>query len=115
MLAIPRNNLKDFEGAIPADLRVFYDSPESRGKLVQKIISQLDGYLYFAGIIWDVLGVFRLIVPNVSKMQEIVKQVKQQQGVRNARIDILQERILLDEKFARIIENKLAQIQLTNV
>ncbi len=115
VLAILRNNLKIFRGAIPADLRVFYDSPESRGKLVQKIISQLDDYLYFAGIIWDVLGVFRLIVPNVSKMQEIVKQVKQHQGVRNARIDILQERIVLDEKFARVIEKKLAQIQLANV
>ncbi|MBI3022911.1 MAG: AsnC family transcriptional regulator [Thaumarchaeota archaeon] len=112
VFAVWASNPKVFEGAILADLRVLYDNSEPRGELVQKIISQLDDYLYFVGL-WDVLSVFLLIVPNVSKMQELVMWAKQQQGVKNARIDIQQERIQLWEKMSEHIEKRLAQ--LTNV
>ncbi|MBI3022766.1 MAG: winged helix-turn-helix transcriptional regulator [Thaumarchaeota archaeon] len=115
LFAFWTSNPKLFKGAILADLRVFHDSPESRAEVDQKIISQLDDYLYFAGLVFDNLGFFLLIVPSVTKMQEIVKWVKQQQGVRNARIDILQERIESYEQISKNIEKKLAQIQLTNV
>jgi hypothetical protein len=104
-------NLVAFEGAILADLHVIYDSHESRGEVSRKIISHLDDYLYYAGL-HDGSSRFFLIVSNVLKMQEIVKWVKEQQGVSSARIDILQDRIeLFEQNYARKLEKKLAQIQ----
>ena len=109
------SNPKMLEGAILADVRVIHDSPESRREVDQKIISHLDDYLYFAGLVYDGLSFFLLIVPSVSKIQEIVNWVKQQQGVRNARIDILQERLVLSEKLGQYHEKKLERILPTKV
>ncbi len=102
-------NLEAFEGAILADLRVIHDSIESRGGVDQKIISRLEDYLYYSGL-WKGLSVFLLILPSVSKMQEIVKWAKEQRGVSNARIDILLERIVLFEQSSEALEKKFQSV-----
>ncbi len=98
-------NLEAFEGAILADLRVIHDSQELRGEVDRKIISRLEDYLYYSGP-WEGFSIFPLILPSVSKMQEIVKWAKEQRGVGNARIDILLERIVLFEQSSEALEKK---------
>lgn len=106
---------KLFEGGIMADLRVFHHNPKSRGEVDRRMIAQLDDCLYFAGLVFDNLSLFLLVVRSITKTQEILRWAKQQQGVRSARIDILQERIESYEPISKSLEKKIAQVQLRDL
>ncbi len=109
LFALGSLNPEVLQGAILVDLLVHYASPESRAEVDRKIISQLDDYLYYAGL-WVGLGLFNLIIPNISKAQEILNWVKEEPGVRSARIELQQERIELYEVLNEQLEKKFAQI-----
>jgi DNA-binding Lrp family transcriptional regulator len=104
LFVVRRTDSKLLEGAISADLLVFYADPVSRAETDRRFATWLDDYLCFAGL-WEELGVFRLILPSLHKAHEILRRAKQEQNVRSARIELLQERIehyeLLDEELER--------------
>jgi DNA-binding Lrp family transcriptional regulator len=100
-------SLKLFKGAVLADLVVLYVNSESRAGVDKKITTQFDDYVYFVGQFIGV-GLFRLIIPNLTIADEILSWVKGQSGVRSARVELLKDRIqlygVLDEQLGRKLE-----------
>jgi DNA-binding Lrp family transcriptional regulator len=107
LFAIISTNLSLFTGGVVADLVVLYVKSESRIDVDKEIMSHLDDYLcFFAQLIG--VGFFRVIIPNLLKADEISSWVKQQSGVRSARMYLLKDRIqlygVLDEQLKRKLE-----------
>jgi DNA-binding Lrp family transcriptional regulator len=82
---------KAVEGNLLGHLVVFYDVPDSRYRVNEKISEYLGDQIAFADTDDTEHGFFALMITNISKIQEILGWVKQQQGVKSARFDVLQD------------------------
>jgi DNA-binding Lrp family transcriptional regulator len=81
-------NLSSFEGFVPAHLTIFYQSPESRNSVYEKVRDSLRDMLVFADIEDKHHGYFALSVPSVARIRQIESWAKTCDGVRNARVEI---------------------------
>jgi DNA-binding Lrp family transcriptional regulator len=90
-------NLKSFEGIIPADLVVLYDDRMPRDKTNESIVELLGDMLVFADLHDPNHGYFALNVSNASMTEELKRLITKQKGVADARIEILQEVVSLDD------------------
>lgn len=84
---------KAIEGSLLAHLVVFYDTADSRQAVNEKIFDYLGDKIAFADLDDTEHGFFALMINNISKVEETLKWVKLQQGVKSARLDILQDMI----------------------
>ena len=84
-------NPKAVEGNLLANLAVFYDNPESRQEVNQRIMEHLDDQIAFSDLNDTGHGFFGVMVTNISRIQEILGWVKRQHGLESARLDILQD------------------------
>lgn len=91
-------NLKSFEGFVPADLNIVYETPESRDKVVDLVREYLGEMLVFADLEHKQHGYFALAVPSIAKLREIENWTKICEGVRYARVEALHE-ILSTSRF----------------
>ena len=103
-------NPKASHDVVFVDLLVFYTSLESKSEVDRKISSEFDEYLVHAELTDTEHGLFVLVIRNVSKAQEILSWVKEQDGVREARVALVEDRIELYELFNEQLEKKFAQI-----
>jgi DNA-binding Lrp family transcriptional regulator len=86
-------NPKAVEGSLLAHLVVFYDVPDARAKVNRIVTKYLGDQMAFADLDDTEHGFFALMVSNISKIQEILDWVNRQDGVKNARLDILQDMV----------------------
>ncbi len=107
LFVIPSLNPKALEGAIIADLVVFYASPESKAGVDKRIVSRLDELLIRAQVSDMEHGFFNLIIWNISKAKEILAWVREQPGVGSAFIELVQDRIELYESLNEPVDKKL--------
>jgi DNA-binding Lrp family transcriptional regulator len=84
-------NLRSFEGYVPADLTVFYKSPEFRDKVVNAARDFLGEMLVFADVEDKHHGYFALAVPTIARIREIQGWAQKCDGVGNAHVEILQD------------------------
>ena len=84
-------NPGSFEGFVPADLNVVYESPEYRDKVIVLVREYLGDMLVFADIEDKQHGYFALAVPTIARIRAIENWVKSCRGVRNARVEVLHE------------------------
>jgi DNA-binding Lrp family transcriptional regulator len=84
---------KAAEGNLLAHLIVFYDAPEWRPAVNQRISSQLGEEVAFAELDDANHGFFALMLTNISRVREILNWVGRQEGVKRARLDILHDMI----------------------
>lgn len=91
---LPDIDLKALHGIIPAELVVHYGPSKShRDGANQRIVSQIRDELVFSDVS-ESHGYFALNVSNASRVEQIARWVRQQEGVRQAHADVLQEVVL---------------------
>ena len=111
LFVIPSWNPKALDGAIIADLVVFYSNPESRTDLDNRIVSQFDELLISTRLSDIEHGFFNLLIRNISKAREILAWVNEQPGVGKAFIELVQDRIEVYESFNEPVDKMLAADQ----
>lgn len=104
---LPSIDPKRLEGSIATDLLVFYDSPASKNMLDGLIKTHVDEYLLRAELNSLDHGFFNLMIPNISRASEILSWVNSQHGVRESRIDLVQDRLELYESFNQQLDTLL--------
>ena len=101
-------NLGSFEGFVPADLNVVYESPEYRDKVIVLVREYLGDMLVFADIEDKQHGYFALAVPTIARIRAIENWVKSCKGIRNARVEVLHDILSIsrfyDEQVKKSIE-----------
>ena len=113
LFVIPSLNPKALDGAIIADLVVFYANPESKSGVDERIVSQFDKLLIRAELGDIEHGFFNLIIRNISKAKEILTWVKEQPGVGRAFVELVQDRIEVYESFNEPVDKKLAETSIS--
>lgn len=84
---------KAAEGSLLAHLNVFYDTPGSRFAVTQRILGELGDEVAFAEVDDASHGFYALMLTNISRVREILAWVERQEGVKRARLDVLQDMI----------------------
>ncbi|TLX97677.1 MAG: AsnC family transcriptional regulator [Thaumarchaeota archaeon] len=113
LFAVPSWNPQALDGAIMADLIVFYANPESKADLDNRIVSHFDKFLIWTRLSSIDHGFFNLIIGNISKAKEILTWVKEQPGVGSAFVELVQDRIEVYESFNEPVEKKLAEASIS--
>jgi len=109
LFVIPSWNPKELDGAIIADLVVFYASPGSKTDLDKRIVSQFDDLLVSTRLSDTEHGFFNFMIGNISKAKEILTWVNEQPGVGKAFIELPQDRIEVYESFNEPMDKKLTE------
>ncbi len=100
-------DLGSFENFVPADLMVFYESPEYRDEVNAAVTSYLGEMLVFADTQDKQHGYFALATPSIAKISEIRNWVVKCRGVSNARTEILQEFLSVRRFYDDSVRNKI--------
>jgi len=94
-----------------AELLVFYESPEAKSKENGKIASHIDEF-GLQGRWGDPHHMlFLLALTNISQVKKILNWVKQQPGVKNAYLDLVEERVEQYEVFNQQLKRKLMEVR----
>jgi len=109
LFVIPSWNPKALDGAIIADLVVFYANPGSKTDLDKKIVSRFASLLVSTRLSDIEHGFFNFIIRNLSQAKEILTWVNEQPGVGNAFIELVQDRIEVYESFNEPVDKKLTE------
>ncbi len=109
LFVIPSLDPKALDGAIIADLVVFYANPGSKTDLDNRIVSQFDELLVSTRLSDIEHGFFNLIIRNISKAKEVLAWVNEQPGVGKAFIELVQDRIEVYESFNEPVDKKLTE------
>ena len=80
IFTVPVLDLMAIEGGIPADLVIFFSSPETRRQVEAKILAKIEDYMFYAGI-WKKEGLYNLIIPNAAAATEMYEKVAKIEGV----------------------------------
>ena len=100
-------NLRAFEGFVPVDLTVFFQTSDSREKVNATIIDYLGEMLVFADVEDEQHGYFALAVPSVARIREIESWVEKVEGVRNVRVEILHDILSARRFYEEQVRNAL--------
>jgi len=109
LFVIPSWNPKALDGAIIADLVVFYANPGSKTDLDKKIVSRFASLLVSTRLSDIEHGFFNFIIRNLSQAKEILTWVNEQHGVGNAFREFVQDRIEVYESFNEPVDKKLTE------
>lgn len=92
ILSLPKLDYSALTECIPADLVVEFDDAEARAAADGKILQAVGEFLIFAAL-WDVASACLLIVPDVSTVTALDREVGRLEKVRLARVEIVAEHI----------------------
>ena len=90
-------NLESFDGFVPVELTVFYESPESRDRVNEAIKEHLDESIDFADLEETRHGYFALALPSVARVRQIQNWVRGYKRVERVHMEILNDIVLLDD------------------
>lgn len=100
-------NLEAFEGFVPADLNIVYESPESRDVVVHAVRGYLGDMIVFADTGDKQYGYFALAVPSIAKIRAIENWAKSIEGARNARVEVLHEILSIRRFYDQEVREKI--------
>jgi len=104
IFVIPSMDPSALEGALLADLLVEYSGGEDRTIVNQEILSKLDDFLIRSQLGDPGYGFFNLFITKISAVHEIRRIVRSIKGVKDARIDLVQERLEFFDHLFRYVE-----------
>lgn len=113
LFVIPSWNPKALDGAIIADLVVFYANPQSKADLDNEILSKFDEFLVSSRLSDIEHGFFNFVIRNVSKANEILAWVDEQPGVGEAFMELVQDRIEVYESLNEPVDKKLTEASMS--
>jgi len=97
--------------AVMADLVVEYDNPDVRRQVDKMLLELLEPY-YFSTGLWEGFGLFSMILPSISKSQEILVTVRRARGIKSARLELVEDRYEFYDYLYEAVDSKLASLQL---
>jgi DNA-binding Lrp family transcriptional regulator len=92
LFSLPSIDYRAITGSVPADLLVFFRDAEAARGSAERILAIVGDRLVFAAL-WDVVGMCSMILPSLAPMNDISEQVRQVDGVKATRVEIVRERI----------------------
>lgn len=110
LFVLPSFNPSALEGLVQADLLVLFDDPKAKAKLDLEMLSIWSDYLVRAEVGSRDSSFFNLLVKNVSQAQAVMNWVKEQRGVKSARVDLVQDRFELYSSLDAALDRKLEQL-----
>jgi DNA-binding Lrp family transcriptional regulator len=110
IFAFPSGDHAGIRDGVMADLVMEYESPNTRHKVDGLLLDLLDRYCIFPGI-WESYSVYTLILPNVPSSQEILHTVRKVNGIRSARIELVEERHEFHDALCEAIDTRLEALQ----
>jgi DNA-binding Lrp family transcriptional regulator len=96
ILSGPKLDYVAMAGGVPADLVVVFDSRESMREAERKIVPIVGEYLLFAGPGED-FAVYNLVVPRMSAASDLARRIKEIDGVRSVRAELVDQHIDLTQ------------------
>ncbi len=99
IFVIPSMDPSALKGVLMADLLVEYSDMEDHGRADQQVLSKLDNHLVRAQLGDPRYGFFNLFITSVSATREILTTVRSINGIRDARIDLVQDRLEMPDHF----------------
>jgi DNA-binding Lrp family transcriptional regulator len=100
-------NLESFEGFVPTDLTIFYQSPQVGDKVNDALRDFLGETLVFADLEDKNHGYFALAVPSVARIREIQSWAAGRSGVAKAHVEILHGISSIRRFYDEQVRNKL--------
>jgi len=110
LFAVPSFDPRKLEGANIACLVLTYDSPESKMKMDAAVRSRFGGSLVSSQMGMVDRGVFMFCFSNISKSSELLAWAKEQPGVGDCRVDILEEITQRFDWLTELLHRKLDEM-----
>lgn len=98
---------KAAEGSLLAHLNVFYDAPGSRFSVTRRISGEFGDEVAFAELDDASHGFYALMLTNISRVREILTWLEHQEGVKRARLDVLQDMITFPQMHESLVRRGL--------
>ena len=95
---------------VRCDLHVKWGDPKLRAKAEAELIRLLSDYNFFSGL-WTNFSVFNLLVPNVQAAKELLEEASAVDGVKEARVEFLQERHEAYDLIRELTEGKVTELE----
>jgi DNA-binding Lrp family transcriptional regulator len=111
LFIIPSLEPRALAGAFLAELLVVCESPEAMKRANGAIASHVDECLMSAQLGDTEHMLFLLLMTRTSQVREILGWVREQQGVKDAFLDVVEERIEQYEAFGQQLKRKLTQVR----
>ena len=110
LFLLPDLNLDELRGSVAVSVNVFYKDSAAKIAVDREVISKFSEYLVVAMLNDLDQGFFELIVPNLTRIDEVKAAAGAIQGVKMASARaMLDFANLLGEVFGRDVKNRLAQ------
>ncbi len=103
ILSLPTLNYRAIDAGVPADIIVVFEKRESKVEAEKKILLIVGEYLVFFGNTEEYV-VFNLVLPNLAKVNELTFKVKQVEGVKTARSELVEEHLDLTVNLRNCLE-----------
>jgi len=110
---LPSMNPNALEGVTQADLLVVYRDSKSKAGLDQRFTTLWDDYVARAETGNPESSFFNLFVKNISQAQEVLNWTREQPGVKNARLDLVQNRYELYDALSKEVDMKIQRLYAT--
>lgn len=110
IFTVPILDFRPIKGNVPADLIVFFSSPEARQEAEAKILKLVDHYMFYAGFLKE-MGLYNLILPNALTATEIYEQASKVDGVTMVIVELVDERIYQTEILSNYVARRIAVIE----
>ena len=107
VFTIPSMDPGSLEGAMLVDLLVTYSHGRKLGLVNNDLLSTLDDCSVRAQLGDSDFAFFNLLITKISEIRDILKRVKSVEGVSEARIDIVQNRLEFFDHYSAQIERRL--------
>ncbi len=108
VFTIPSMDPGSLEGGMLVDLLVRYSSRNNRGPVNRELLAKLDDCSVRAQLGDPDYAFFNLLITKISAIRDALKQVKSIEGVREARIDVVQNRSEFFDHYSAQIERRLS-------
>jgi DNA-binding Lrp family transcriptional regulator len=102
ILSLPTMEYRSITGGLPADLLVRYADPLARSDAEGRLLRLLDPYLIYAGL-WAGFAVYSTVLPRLTDATELAERASAVPGVREARLEFVEDHIDLTGSFERYL------------
>jgi DNA-binding Lrp family transcriptional regulator len=112
--AVPSTDVRGLKNEIFSYLMVEYEDPERRAEVDKNLSAALVKHLVLSGL-GDNYSVFLLSLLNIPSAKDILERVKKVDGVKAARIEILEERLEFYDLYRENLDERMRNIRSATV
>jgi len=80
VISLPKMDYHRIKGSVPANILILFNNLDA-ARMSQKTIIPLVGDTVIFAVLWDVVGVCSLVLPDVASAGELAEKVKRVEGV----------------------------------